>query len=228
MSARITAAKAMLSQAELDLERTRIKAPITGRVLRLLSTPGQKKMSGMDDIDSATVAILYDPTKLQVRVDIPLADAAGLSVGQHVRIRCNLLPNHPFLGVVTRINGEADLQRNTLQAKVRIIDPSDQLRPEMLCRAEFFPPATAPTSSATAGNASGSLDIFVPNDAIRDSSVWICDPQTSRVSKRSIIPSSETRDGYRCLDSGVRPGEWIVRRPAGLSEGQRVNPNLVP
>ncbi|MCF7734160.1 MAG: HlyD family efflux transporter periplasmic adaptor subunit [Akkermansiaceae bacterium] len=228
MNARITAAKTKLAQAELDLERTRIKAPISGRVLRLLATPGQKKMSAGDDIDSATVAILYDPAKLQVRVDIPLADAAGLSVGQQVRIRCNLLPDHPFIGVVTRINGEADLQRNTLQAKVRIIDPSDQLRPEMLCRAEFLAPPTATAPSAAAGPAINALAIFVPDDAISDSAVWICDPDTSRVSRRPVVASAETRDGYRRLNSGVRPGEWIVRKPGNLGEGQRVNPNQVP
>src|SRR5690606_26056403 len=104
------------------------------RVLRLHAMPGQKRMLGMDDENSSTIAILYDPAKLQVRVDVPLADAAGLKIGQKVRIHCGLLPDREFQGEVTRISGEADLQRNTLQAKVRIVDPVEELRPEMLCR----------------------------------------------------------------------------------------------
>lgn len=225
MSARLGAAKVALAQAALNLERTRITAPFSGRILRLLAAPGQKKMAGMDDIDSATVAILYDPAKLQARVDVPLADAAGLHVGQAASILCNLLPDHTFAGVVTRINGEADLQRNTLQAKVRLIDPGDQLRPEMLCRSAFFDtPAAATPGAPAVASASGSLAVYVPDDAINDSSVWVCDPESTRVSRRAIVASSEIREGYRRLDSGVRPGEWIVKNPASLSEGQRVRP----
>jgi RND family efflux transporter MFP subunit len=232
MTARLTAARAALAQATLNLERTRITAPFAGRILRLLAVPGQKKMAGMDEVDSATVAILYDPAKLQARVDVPLADAAGLRAGQQVRIRCNLLPDQPFVGVVTRISGEADLQRNTLQAKVRILEPSDQLRPEMLCRAEFFdtPGTAAPGAppGAPGTNPSGPLAVFIPDNAIADSAVWVCDPDSARVSKRAVVATAELRDGYRRLDSGVRPGEWIVRNPATLREGQRVRPTRVP
>src|SRR5690606_23362563 len=121
-----------VEKARLALSRTIVGSPVDGRVLRLLSIPGQKKMLSDNDSESSTVAILYDPAKLQVRVDVPLADAAGLQVGQTARIRCGLLPDKVFDGTVTRITGEADLQRNTLQAKVSIASPVDQLRPEML------------------------------------------------------------------------------------------------
>jgi HlyD family secretion protein len=135
--AEIAAAVVKVDQAKLALERTRIVSPVDGRVLRLTAVPGQKKMLAMDDLESSTIAILYQPEKLQVRVDVPLADAAGLSVGQPAKIRCSLLPDRVFNGEVTRITGEADVQRNTLQAKVRIHDPIDSLRPEMLTRSSF-------------------------------------------------------------------------------------------
>jgi RND family efflux transporter MFP subunit len=224
--AKTASARARLAQATLAHERTRIVAPLDGRVLRLLAVPGQKKMAGMDEVDSSTVAILYDPAKLQVRVDVPLADAAGLSVGQRVRIRCNLLPDEVFNGEVTRISGEADLQRNTLQAKVRVINPAAKLRPEMLCRAEFLDTASNPNPAGNPAANAGNLAVFVPESAISDSAVWVCDPDTKRVNRRVIVSTAETRDGYRRLESGIRPGEWIVREPAGLREGQRVNPKV--
>jgi RND family efflux transporter MFP subunit len=224
--AKTASARARLAQATLAHERTRIVAPLDGRVLRLLAVPGQKKMAGMDEVDSSTVAILYDPAKLQVRVDVPLADAAGLSVGQRVRIRCNLLPDEVFNGEVTRISGEADLQRNTLQAKVRVTNPAAKLRPEMLCRAEFLDTASNPNPAGSPAANAGNLAVFVPESAISDSAVWVCDPDTKRVNRRVIVSTAETRDGYRRLESGIRPGEWIVREPAGLREGQRVNPKV--
>jgi multidrug efflux pump subunit AcrA (membrane-fusion protein) len=220
------AAEIQLEQAELAHQRTRITSPVDGRVLRLLAAPGQKKMVGMDDPDSSTIAILYQPDSLQVRVDVPLADAAGLTVGQRARIRCGLLPDQEFEGEVTRISGEADIQRNSLQAKVRIIDPSDRLRPEMLCRVEFLESATPAKNTMDLVNTAGSLRVHVPLAALRDGSLWVCDPDTRRVSQREVLAFGESRDDFQALKSGVRPGEWVVLNPANLKPGQRVNPQV--
>ena len=214
----IASAAVAVDQAKLTLERTRILSPIDGRVLRLAAAPGQKKMLLMDDPDSSTIAILYEPGKLQVRVDVPLADAAGLSVGQRAKVRCSLLPDKVFEGEVTRITGEADVQRNTLQAKVRILDPVDQLRPEMLCRVEFLGAAT------TSGPVAGALVTWIPREALADGAVWICDPESRRISKRAVQASTEVRDGMLRIAEGLRPGEQVILSPQGLREGQRVNP----
>ena len=216
----IEVAAVAVDQAKLALARTRILSPISGRVLRLHAAPGQTKMLLMDDPDSSTIAVLYDPAKLQVRVDVPLADAAKLGVGQKAKIRCSLLPDHVFEGEVTRITGEADLQRNTLQAKVRIDNPTEQLRPEMLCRVEFI------GSSNGGPGAPGSLATWVPQEALDNGGVWVCDPETKRVSKRAIQATSESREGMLRIADGLRPGEQVVIAPRGLREGQRVNPKM--
>lgn len=224
LKAGLRSAEIRLAQANLANQRTRITSPVDGRVLRLLAAPGQKKMAAMDDIDSATIAILYQPDSLQVRVDVPLADAAALGVGQRARIRCSLLPDQVFDGEVTRISGEADIQRNSLQAKVRILNPTDQLRPEMLSRVEFL--ETVRSVSNKPSSAAGSLAIHVPASSIRDGQLWVCDPESRKVTRRAVTPKGEPKDGYQRISSSVRPGEWIVLDPAGLKPGQRVNPKL--
>lgn len=223
----ILAIQAKIREAEIDLEkaelahaRTEIKAPVDGRVLALKAAPGQKKMVGMDDMDSSTIAILYDPAHLQVRVDVPLADAAGLSVGQRAKIRSNLLPDQVFEGEVTRIEGAADLQRNTLQAKVRIENPNDKLRPEMLSRVEFFE-TVIPTTDAVVE--STGIAVYVPQEAIQDNQVWICDPDTKRAERRAVNPGV-IKDGMALVSPEVRPGEWVVTKPLDLKIGQRLNP----
>ncbi|MFM2198493.1 MAG: hypothetical protein RLZZ505_1925 [Verrucomicrobiota bacterium] len=221
IQAQIKGAELDLEKAELAYQRTRIHAPADGRILALKAAPGAKKMVGMDEEDSSTIAILYDPAHLQVRVDVPLADAAGLSVGQPAKIRCNLLPDEVFDGIVTRIEGAADLQRNTLQAKVRIADPSDKLRPEMLSRVEFL---EAPRAEAGDQSAMG-VAVYVPASALRDGTVWVCDADTLRAERRAVV-SSEVSEGLIRVDSGIRPGEWVVADPSGLSEGQRLKPRV--
>ena len=217
-------AKVEVDTAQLALSRTRITSPINGRILNLHALPGKKRMLGMDDPDSATIATLYQPTQLQVRVDVPLADAGALQIGQLARIKCNLLPEQTFTGVVTRINGEADIARNTLQTKVRIDNPSDLLRPEMLCRVEFLESRSAPGGTASRG----ALITWAPESAISDDHVWVVDPKSKRLEKRSIKATKEAREGYLLIKEGLKPGEWVVLSPSSkLSSNQRINPTLV-
>lgn len=184
-----------------------------------------RKNAPDQDPESSTIAILYRPGEIQVRVDVPLADAAGLQIGQHVRIRCSLLPEKVFHGKVTLISGEADLQRNTLQAKVSIDDPVDELRPEMLCRVEFL--ETMKPSGSTSTPTADSLATWIPEAALMENQVWVCNSESKRVSKRTVTPTSEKQDGYLRISEGLRPGEWVVLSPNQLQEGKRVTPTLI-
>ena len=85
-----------------------------------------------------------------------------------------MLPNLKFNGQVTRIVGEADLQRNSLQVKVRILKPDEKLRPEMLCRAKFF----SKPSVSKIPTANESLGVFIPaslltNQNQKNADLWI-------------------------------------------------------
>ena len=219
----IKVAEVGLAEAQLANSRTDVRSPVNGIVLKLLATPGKRLMLNMDHPDSATAAILYEPDKLQARVDVPLADAGKLAVGQPVRISCSLLPDQKFTGTVTRIVGEADLQRNTLQAKVRIDDPDPRLRPEMLCRAEFHGAATAATSTS-----SGSLTVFVPSNVIRNrngdqAEVWKLSTDTRHVVRQAVTLGPAEREGHVAVQNGLLPGDRvIINPPAQLRDGARV------
>ena len=105
-------------KAQLDLTRTRITSPMNGIILRLLAKPGSRMMLDMDNREAAVAAILFEKGKLQARIDVPLSEAAKVNLGQIVEISSSILPEQTFRGKITRILGEADLQRNTLQVKV--------------------------------------------------------------------------------------------------------------
>lgn len=244
---RIRRAETEVARKKLALSRAEIASPVDGIVLRLLAVPGQKRMLGMDDHDSATIAILYQPDHLQARVDVPLEEAAKMSVGQAVRLRSSFLPDRVFRGVVTRIGGEADLQRNTLQAKVRVLDPDARLRPDMLCRAEFLaaiadgeapradgeaPKAEgrgkADSGGGPARSVSGRVALFVPDSVLRNASgdaatVWIIDPGGERIEEREVRLGARRREDYREVVEGLRPGDRIVTSaPADALPGDRV------
>lgn len=230
MEAELQTLDTALARAQLTLDRTRISSPMDGIVLQLHAAPGKKRMLGMDDPTSATIVELYDPTKLQARIDVPLNEAAALSAGQAVELVSDLLPDQTFEGVVTRITGRADLQRNTLQAKVEIKNPDSRLRPDMLMRAKFFALGQSNHSSNSVAAPSGRLALYVPENAlINDTQVWIVSPD-SRAEKRTIKLGKVTRDGHRLVLEGLLSGESVILLPNDqLKEGSAVkitNPQL--
>lgn len=230
--ARLAEAATEVDRRRLELDRTRIVSPLDGVVLRLVAVPGQKRMLAMDDPDSSTIAVLYEPDHLQARIDVPLAEAAKLAPGQEVRLRSSLFPDRVFHGIVARIAGEADLQRNTLQAKVRIGDPDPRLRPEMLCRAEFLAPRVSAESPASeAKTVSGGLQLFVPEAALtqvegRGAVVWKIDASGLRIVPVTITLGEERREDHRLTLEGLLPGDRVVTDPPeDLKPGERIREN---
>jgi len=237
LEAAVSEASVEVEKQKLALSRTRIDSPVDGVILELHAAPGQKKLLAMDDHQSATIATLFEKGKLQARVDVPLADARDLSTGQQAVITSDFLPNAEFRGVVSRIVGSANLQRNTLQAKVRVIDPDPRLRPEMLCRVKFMEAAPAATAGAPASPAASSHDstraIMVPEASViteggSTASLWAIAPDGTTASRRSVTVGSVKREGYVAIDSGLLAGELVILPPFdGLSHGRRVRSNQV-
>lgn len=224
--AKIATAEVTLEESQLAHRRTEIVSPVDGVVLELMAAPGQKKMLRMDDPDSATIAVLFESGKLQARVDVPLADASGLSSGQLAIITSDFLPNAEFQGKVTRIVGSADLQRNTLQAKVRVIDPDSRLRPEMLCRVKFLQQSQndeVQLSSTVSGRA-----VMVPEDCLfglegENAHAWVVSVDGERAERRTLEIGRYKQNGHVMIRNGVLAGELLIKPPhAGLDDGQRI------
>ncbi len=226
VNARINAAQTELSRKKLALERTVIRAPVDGIILHLHVEPGKKRMLASDDPKSAVIVELYDPGKLQARIDVPLSEAASLQIGQPVTLTTDLLPDTRFTGEVTRIAGEADLQRNTLQAKVRLHEPDARLRPAMLVRAAFHPGPHSSSGTATTNGSGQGLAIFVPAGSLFDQSgesarVWMVESDRARL--RNLTLGADQREGHIQVIKGLRPGDQVVLPPFGdLKDNQRI------
>ncbi|MDP6490905.1 MAG: efflux RND transporter periplasmic adaptor subunit [Kiritimatiellia bacterium] len=223
--AELSAASVELETAQLALDRTVIRADRDGIVLRRFVEPGQKRRAAMDDPNSAVIVSLFDPQHLQVRVDVPLAEAGRLFIDQPTRVSTAMLPAGLFTGRVTRIVGQADIQRNTLQVKVAVIDPDPRLRPDVLCRVEFWSDA----SDSGAGDESADRHaLWIPEAALQDEdaaeqSVWVVDPMSQRAHERAIRVSRTESHGYRLLLDGLRANETVVLgETVALEEGCRV------
>lgn len=205
-------------EARLRLDRMEVRSPIDGIVMVRMVQPGSKLMLNADMPTSAQVARIYDPKKLQVRVDVPLGDAAKVHVGQAAEVVVGALPDRTFAGEVTRIVHEADIQKNTLQFKVAIREPAAEIKPEMLARVKFLAPASRPAETAA---------IFVPQRLLqsgdRGTAVWLFDQTRGVAELRAVVPGTARVDDWIEVREGLRPGDWLIADPpADLQPGTAV------
>ncbi len=212
------------AEAQLKLKRMDVVSPVGGIVMQRLINPGDKLMLNMDAMHSAHAMHLYDPKKLQVRVDVPLADAAKTSVGQEAEIVVEVLPDKTFKGRVTRVVHEADIQKNTLQVKVAIQDPVLDLKPEMLARVKFLAPVK---------KVEGKLlqRVFVPERLVAgakagkegSAKVWLVDRGNSTAIQRTITLGNIRMDGWAEVLEGLQQGDQLIASDTrGFKEGQKI------
>ncbi|WP_182865371.1 efflux RND transporter periplasmic adaptor subunit [Stieleria mannarensis] len=216
-------AELQVRQAELTLRRTVIRAPMDGRVLRLVAAPGSRVM-GLDSNAghrSSTVIEMYDPERLQVRADVRLEDVPMVTRGQPVQIETASSAD-VIEGRVLQTTSSANIQKNTLEVKVELIQPPPTVSPEMLVTATFLAPAVAnPSSESTE-----TQRLFVPRELVQSdqsgASVWVVDADEI-AQRRSVDLGGSSGDGLVEITSGVKlTDKLIASDTAGLEHGSPV------
>ena len=214
-------ARATVETAELALSRTEIRSPIDGVVLERLVAPGMRVAP--DSEDGGRTVALFDPARLQVRADVPNADIALVGVGQRAEITIEALPNAIIRGTVDRITARADIAKNTVQAKIILIDPPATLRPDMLCRVRIGG-SGASADQGTRPQSSARQRVFAPQDLLDGSTAIVADAPReglARAQRRALVLGEERRGGWIEVVEGLRPGE-ILLPPRAVTEGTRV------
>ncbi|WP_442483373.1 efflux RND transporter periplasmic adaptor subunit [Aeoliella sp. SH292] len=226
LEARVQQTQLAVQTAELQLDRMIVRSPIAGCVLSLEARPGQW-LSGMGNSSSqgsSAVVSLYDPHSLQVRVDVRLEDVPQVIIGQPAQIESAALPK-AIAGKVISVTTQADIQKNTLQVKVAIIEPPTVIKPEMLAKVTFVAP---PTPEQEGVEQTPPVRTFVPQSLLAQGeaghSVWVVDLAQGTASRRSVTVGQAMTEGNMVeIVSGLSPTDkLIVGGRESLSEGARV------
>jgi len=220
--AALARAKIVRDEAQLRLDRMEVRCPTAGVVMKRLASPGSKLLITSDDKHSAQVLTLYDPNRLQVRVDVPLADAGKIGVGQAAQIVVEVLPDKIFAGTVTRVLHEANIQKNTLEVKVAISNPEPQLRPAMLARVKFL-------AQVEIGGEEVRETLFGPTQAFHKAggsiTTWVVRNRRgdSGTAYAQSVEVGRQVDGWVEVTKGLQPGDLVVIDNASeLTNGKRV------
>ena len=222
--AQVKLAETALELAKLKLERMTVPAPISGRVLALVSRPGTKLMGLAPGAmqDASTVVTMYDPRSLQVRADVRLEDLPRVLVGQSVRIETAAV-GEPMIGKVITATSIADIQKNTLQVKIAIDAPPTVIKPDMLVQVTFL----APPSPKPLDGSESPLRLMIPRGLINTSSgsftVWIADQSKGVARRRTITTGAAKSNELVEVTSGLSIGDRLIASGReGLTERQRI------
>lgn len=214
------------AEAELRLRRMTIRAPVNGRIYKLVGMPGARVGSGLmtenRGHDASCVVTLYQPESLQIRVDVRFEDIPKVSLGQSVAIS-NPAMTESIHGTVLFISSEADIQKNTLQVKVGIDSPPNFFKPEMLVDVTFLAPKQVEDQDASRQE----LKLLVFENLIFNeggvSFVWVANQTKGVAEKTEVGLGRRGSDGMVEILSGLDVGSRLISSGLeGLASGNRI------
>jgi HlyD family secretion protein len=112
----------LLRQAQIDLQRTYIRAPVTGTVVNRAVSGGQTVAASLQAPTLFTIA--QDLTLMQVEASVVEADVSRFEIGQPVTFTVDAHPGRLFRGTVKQIRKAPQIVQNVVTYVVVINTPN--------------------------------------------------------------------------------------------------------
>jgi HlyD family secretion protein len=134
----IKQSEAELELAQVNLDHTRITAPVTGIVISRNVDVGQTVAASLQAPTLFTIA--QDLTEMQVDTNMSEADVGRVEVGQEATFTVDAFPHISFRGKVTEIRNAAVIVQNvvTYDVVIQVKNPDLKLRPGMTANASVL------------------------------------------------------------------------------------------
>jgi HlyD family secretion protein len=172
--AQVRRSQAALHQAEADLDRTTIRAPMDGIVIDRTVAAGQTVAASFQ---APTLFTIGDLRAVNVEIAVDEADIGGLRVGQNVTFSVDAYPDKAFVGHISQIRKSPHTKESVVTYKVVAAANNDDLL--------LFPGMTAKADIIT-GDTPDALQ--VPSAALRYQPQGVPQPSGSRV----WVPAGDT------------------------------------
>lgn len=137
-------ARAGLKEARDNLARTRLFAPISGRVVRLAVEEGEVAVPGTFSRETGLLMTIADMSTIIAKVQVDETDVVRLTKGDSVEITIDAFPDTTFSGRVTKISNSAQLTGTQtasgsqdravdFDVEVTLSKPPADIRPDLSC-----------------------------------------------------------------------------------------------
>jgi HlyD family secretion protein len=229
--------KALLDSAEAKLQASRarvdgirismgdmvVRAPFDGTIAtkntevgEVISSVTMGQIAGT--LPAGAICTIVDLNTLEVVADVNESNISQLHEGQPAEVTVDAFPNQKWKGLLRQIIPTADRAKAIVQVKVKILDPSERLLPEMASTVSFL------QTERTSEELHEPQKIWIPESAIADGNVAVVDKE-NRVHLKPVQRGA-AREKRVEITAGIREGDRIVTEKVDeLKDGQLVRLN---
>ena len=146
--AQVEQAQAGLQEARDNLSKTRLVAPMAGRVVRLPVEEGEVAVPGTFSRETALLMTIADLSVVLAKVKVDETDVVRLHMGDSVQVSIDAFPDTTFTGRVTKISNSAQLTATAtaggstdravdFDVEITLDNPPADIRPDLSATAKI-------------------------------------------------------------------------------------------
>lgn len=135
-------ARAAVSEAQDRVNKTVIRAPMTGRITRLSVEKGETAIVGTMNNPGSLLLTVADLSEMEAVIEVDETDVPEISIGDSASVEIDAFPNRRFAGRVTKIGNSsirpvssvtagASDQAIDFEVRIALDDPPEEIRPDL-------------------------------------------------------------------------------------------------
>ncbi len=204
--AQLDQARAGLREAQDQLSKTRLTAPMSGRVVRLAVEEGEVAVPGTFSRETGLLMTIADLSVILANVKVDETDVVRLERGDSVEVTIDAFPDTTFVGRVTKISNSAQMtatqtaagsadQAVDFEVEVTLENPPADVRPDLSC-----------TSRIVTDTRKGALAVPIIALTVRDNQPV---PNENQPQAAAAAPAADTGAAARAKKE--TEGVFVVR-----------------
>jgi HlyD family secretion protein len=146
--AQLEQSRASLQEAKDNLAKTRLTAPISGRVVRLAVEEGEVAVPGTFSRETGLLMTIADLSVILAKVQVDETDVVRLKQNDSVEVTIDAYPDTTFTGRVTKVSHSAKLtptetasgstdRAADFDVEITLLRPPPDIRPDLSCTARI-------------------------------------------------------------------------------------------
>jgi RND family efflux transporter MFP subunit len=209
--ASVAANEALVRQAELDLEFTELRAPITGRIGDRLVAPGNLVTGGTGGNTTLLATIVsMDPIRFEFTFDEAsllryerLArkgkDVTGRNDRSEVRLKLIDEPNFTHVGQMEFLDNTIERATGTIRGRAQFSNSDSLFTPGMFARVQIA--ATAPYEA-----------LLVPDEAVgtEQARKFVLVVDSENIARQKFVTLGDVLGKMRVIRSGLDANDWVI------------------
>lgn len=211
LEAAVKLVKSNTDEIKATIFTMHLYAPFDGTVVEKQGEVGEiiSPTSMSSSLGRSAVVTIADLRHMDVETDISEGHLWRIALGQPASVSVSAIPSKRYRGRLRQVLPMSDRTRKTLKVKVEILDPDDNLFPELAAKVYFLPSESANSPAAS------KTFLFVNKAAVFNDSghdyVWLV--QKDNIVRKNEVQIANSTEDLARVESGLKLDDSVVLNP---------------